>query len=104
MHPADALFETREAIRRLRRREAWLKAQVLAARGDRRGAAWEAVVVERRRRVFDPEAGPGLADVGARFWLERLERRVLLRPLGTELAVEEEAARSEDVRSAGSVR
>ncbi|MGF1552232.1 MAG: hypothetical protein ACFBWO_06995 [Paracoccaceae bacterium] len=80
MHPADALFETREAIRRLRRQEAWLRAQVVAARTDRRGAAWEAVVGERRRRTAGPEDGPRLG-AGA-FWRERLERRVVLRPVG----------------------
>lgn len=79
MHPADALFETREAIRRLRRQEAFLKARVIAARADRRGEVWEAVVVERRRRVVDDGAGPRLA--GTPSWRERLERRVVLRPL-----------------------
>ena len=80
MHPADELQSVRGEIRRLKRREAELRATLIGAR-NREGALWRARIVERRPRRLDAAALPLSARADPRTYLERVTRAVRLAPV-----------------------
>ncbi|MEL6265821.1 MAG: hypothetical protein AAFR52_09270 [Pseudomonadota bacterium] len=82
MHPADALFRVREALRVLKLREAALKdALVAASPCDRAGRDWIAEVEFQDDRVPDRNAPPNGGATDGRFWRRRRTRRVVLTPV-----------------------
>ncbi|MEM9145041.1 MAG: hypothetical protein AAGC57_02510 [Pseudomonadota bacterium] len=84
MFPADELFELRTEIRRLKEREAQLRARMMADPGGPScaGRDWEGVVVMRETRRLDTASLPaGLLADPAHYRTTGF-RAVLLRPAG----------------------
>jgi len=79
LHPADELNLVRAQMRRLKAREAALRARLIEGE-DRAGAAWVAEVRERRARRIDPARLPLSARADPRSWLDRRQTSVTLRP------------------------
>lgn len=76
MPPADELEVVRAEIKRLRAREAELRAAVLEEGGAEPGQDWRVEVVEQRRRTLDRAALPPEVVRDPRFWKERVARVV----------------------------
>ena len=76
MPPADELELVRAEIKRLRGREAELRAAVLEEGGAEPGQDWRVEVVEHRRRTLDRAALPPEISGDPRYWKERVARVV----------------------------
>lgn len=76
MAPADELELVRAELKRLRAREAALRAQVLENGGAEPGQDWRVEVVEQRRRTLDRAALPAEVAEDPRFWKETVSRVV----------------------------
>jgi hypothetical protein len=79
LHPADELNLVRAQMRRLKAREAALRARLIEGE-DRAGKAWVAELRERRARRIDPARLPLSARADPRSWLGRRSLAVVLRP------------------------
>jgi hypothetical protein len=75
MPPADELELVRAEIKRLRAREAELRAAVLED-GAEPGQDWRVEVVEQRRRTLDRTSLPPEISGDPRYWKERVARVV----------------------------
>lgn len=67
-HPADELHAVRAEMKRLRAREALLRARLIAT-SDRMGDAWVAELSERRPRRIDAARLPLSARADPRTWM-----------------------------------
>jgi hypothetical protein len=76
MPPADELELVRAEIKRLRAREAELRAAVLGEGGTEPGQDWRVEIVEQRRRTLDRAALPREIGSDPRYWKERVARVV----------------------------
>ena len=76
MPPADELELVRAEIKRLRAREAELRAAVLEEGGAEPGQDWRVEIVEQRRRTLDRTALPHEIGNDPRYWKERVARVV----------------------------
>jgi hypothetical protein len=76
MPPADELELVRAEIKRLRAREAELRAAMLEEGGAEPGQEWRVEIVEQRRRTLDRAALPREIGNDPRFWKERVARVV----------------------------
>lgn len=76
MAPADELELVRAELKRLRAREAALRAQVLEDGGAMPGQDWRVEVVEQRRRSLDRAALPPEIADDPRYWKETVTRVV----------------------------
>ena len=76
MPPADELELVRAEIKRLRAREAELRAAVLDEGGTEPGQDWRVEIVEQRRRTLDRAALPREIGNDPRYWKERVSRVV----------------------------
>ena len=76
MPPADELELVRAEIKRLRAREAELRAAVLEEGGAEPGQEWRVEIVEQRRRTLDRAALPREIGNDPRYWKERVARVV----------------------------
>ena len=76
MPPADELELVRAEIKRLRTREAELRAAVLEEGGAEPGRDWRVEIVEQRRRTLDRAALPREIGSDPRYWKERVARVV----------------------------
>lgn len=75
MAPADELELVRAELKRLRAREAELRAQVLEE-GAEPGQDWRVEVVEQRRRTLDRSALPTEIADDPRYWKQSVSRVV----------------------------
>jgi hypothetical protein len=75
MPPADELELVRAEIKRLKAREAELRAAVLDG-GAEPGQDWRVEIVEQRRRTLDRAALPREIGDDPRYWKERVARVV----------------------------
>lgn len=83
---ADELADVRAEILRLRRREAELRAALVAAPAAQRQGRWnEAEVTFRRRRVFNPYLLPAEIRQDPAYWEDRASHLVTLRPVAQQL-------------------
>ncbi len=76
MPPADELELVRAEIKRLKAREAELRAAMLEDGGAEPGEDWRVEVVEQRRRTLDRAALPPEIAGDPRYWQERVARVV----------------------------
>lgn len=76
MPPADELELVRAEIKRLRKREAELRAAMLDEGGTEPGQDWRVEIVEQRRRTLDRAALPREIGDDPRYWKERVARVV----------------------------
>jgi hypothetical protein len=76
MPAADELELVRAEIKRLKAREAELRAAMLEGGDTEPGQDWRVEVVEQRRRTLDRAALPPEIAADPRFWKERVARVV----------------------------
>ena len=76
MPPADELELVRAEIKRLRAREAELRAALLEEGGGEPGQDWRVEIVEQRRRTLDRAALPREIGDDPRYWREHVARVV----------------------------
>ncbi len=83
---ADDLADIRAEILRLRRREAELRAALIAAPAHQRAGRWsEAEVSLRKRLIFNPYLLPPEIRQDPRYWEDRSAHLVTVRPLHPQL-------------------
>ena len=83
MPPADELELVRAEIKRLRAREAELRAEIVGqADGESIGRDWRVEIVEQRRRSLDRAALPPEIARDPRYWKESVTRIVRTVPAG----------------------
>jgi hypothetical protein len=83
---ADELADTRAEIARLRRREADLRAALIAAPADQRSGRWNAAEVALRKRlVFNVYLLPPEIRQDPRYWEDRATHVVTVKPVQQQL-------------------
>lgn len=81
LSPADELGMIRAEMRRLKAREAELRAQILEIGAPEPGAEWRIEVIEQRRRTFDRTALPPSITEDPRYWKESITKIVKTVPV-----------------------
>jgi hypothetical protein len=84
--PADELGHIRDEIKRLKKREDELRAEMLAHGGAEAGAEYRVEVVEQQRRTLDRDALPKAILDDPAYWKTSTSRIVRVKPIRTEAA------------------